>query len=117
MFNSTAFSLTRLMTGQLAASMDIGNRILRDYPASRERFLALGLGKPIGLFRYEIEAAALIAQVPGAVVTDAYGRSLDTTKLLDTTEANLQSILGASNPTLHETLLAALDRGIAKLRL
>ena len=45
LFNSTAFSLTRLLTGQLAASMDVGSRILRDYPASRARFLELGFGK------------------------------------------------------------------------
>jgi myo-inositol-1(or 4)-monophosphatase len=116
LFNSTAFSLTRLMTGQLAASMDIGNRILRDYPASRERFLEIGFGKPIGLFPYDIAAAALIAQEAGAVVTDAYGQSLDKTKLLDTTEPNLQSILGASNPALHEALLAALNQGIGRLK-
>jgi len=117
LFNSTAYSLTRLMTGQLAASMDIGNRILRDFPASRTRFLELGFGKPIGLFPYDIAAAALIAQEAGAVVTDGYGHSLDTTRLLDTSEPNLQSILGASNPALHETLLAAVNMGMAKLDL
>ena len=115
LFNSTAFSLTRLMTGQLAASMDIGNRILRDYPQSRERFLALGFGKPIGLFAYDIAAAALIAQEAGAIVTDAYGNSLDTTKLLDTSEPNLQSVLSASTPELHQKLLAALNSGISRL--
>jgi myo-inositol-1(or 4)-monophosphatase len=115
LFNSTAFSLTRLMTGQLAASMDIGNRLLRDFPASRDRFLALGFGKPIGLFAYDIAAAALIAQEAGAIVTDAYGHSLDKTRLLDTTEPNLKSILGASNPILHEKMLNALNTGIAKL--
>ncbi len=115
LFNSTAFSLTRLMTGQLAATMDIGNRILRDYPSSRTRFLEMGRGKPIGLFPYDIAAAALIAQEAGAVVTDAYGRSLENTRLLDTSEPNLQSILGASNPVLHAALLAALDRGLGRL--
>ena len=105
------------MTGQLAASLDIGNRILRDYPASRERFFALGGGKPIGLFPYDIAAAALIAREAGAVVTDAYGRSLDETKLLDTTEPNLQSILSASNLALHDALLAALNRGIGRLEI
>jgi len=117
LFNSTAFSLTRLMTGQLAATMDIGNRLLRDFPAARERFLALGFGRPIGLFAYDIAAAALIAQEAGAVVTDAYGRSLDKTRLLDTSEPNLQSILGASNPALHDKLLLALDAGVAKLEI
>ncbi len=116
-FNSTAFSLTRLMTGQLAACLDIGNRILRDYPASRDRFLELGFGKPIGLFPYDIAAAALIAQEAGAVITDAYGNSLDKTRLLDTSEPNLQSILGASNPALHQTLLEAVNTGIGRLNI
>ena len=117
LFNSTAFSLTRLMTGQLAASMDIGNRLLRDFPAGRDRFLALGFGRPIGLFAYDIAAAALIAQEAGAVVTDAYGHSLDKTRLLDTSEGNLQSILGASNPALHAKMLTALEAGIARLNI
>ena len=117
LFNSTAFSLTRLMTGQLAASIDIGNRLLRDFPAGRERFLALGFGRPIGLFAYDIAAAALIAQEVGAVVTDAYGNSLDGTRLLDTSEPNLQSILSASNAVLHERLLAAINTGMGRLQI
>jgi len=117
LFNSTAFSLTRLMTGQLAATIDVGNRLLRDFPAARERFLALGFGRPIGLFAYDIAAAALIAQEAGATITDAYGNSLDGTRLLDTSEANLQSILGASSPALHEKLLAAINTGIARLEI
>ncbi len=116
-FSSTAFSLTRLMTGQLAACLDIGNRLLRDFPQGRERFLALGKGRPIGLFPYDIAAALLIAQEAGAVVTDAYGRPLGGTRLLDTGEANLQSILGASNPILHGKMLAALDAGVARLEI
>lgn len=115
LFNSTAFSLTRLMTGQLAAVLDIGNRLLRDFPAARERFLALGFGRPMGLFAYDIAAAALIAQEAGAVVTDAYGHSLDKTRLLDTSEPNLQSMLSASNSELHEKLLIAMNTGIARL--
>ena len=115
LLNSTAFSLTRLMTGQLAATIDIGNRILREFPASRPRFLELGLGKPLGLFAYDIAAAALIAQEAGAVVTDAYGRSLAGTRLLDTSEPNLQSILSASTPGLHAALLSEINSGLEQL--
>lgn len=116
LFNSTAFSLTRLVTGQLAACMDVGNRILRDIPASRDRFIELGRGKSIGLFTYDIAAAALIAAEAGATVTDAHGQSFASTPLLDTREANLKSILAASNPVLHEKILAALDSGMARLK-
>lgn len=116
-FSSTAFSLTRLLTGQLAATIDIGNRIFRDYPASQARFSRLGGGKSLGLFAYDIAAAALIAQEAGAIITDAYGNSLDSTLLLDTSEPNLQSILGTSNPALHAKLLTALDEGVARLEI
>lgn len=116
LFNSTAFSLTRLLTGQLAAVLDVGNRILRDYPQTRDRFVELGFGTPIGLFTYDIAAAALIASEAGAVITDAHGRSFDDTRLLDTSEANLKSIIAASNPVLHEKLLASVDAGMKRLR-
>ena len=116
-FNSTAYSLTRLLTGQLAAVLDIGNRILRDHPATRDRFVELGFGTPIGLFTYDIAAAALIAAEAGAIVTDAHGRSFDDTPLLDTSEANVKSIVAASTPELHQKLLTAIDAGMTHLAL
>ncbi len=115
LFNSTAFSLTRLLTGQLAAAIDIGARILQDYPQTRPRFVQLGRGTPIGLFTYDIAAASLIAQEAGAIVTDACGHSLAPTPLLDTSEANLKTILAASTPALHAALLREIDRGIGRL--
>ncbi len=115
LFNSTAFSLTRLLSGQLAAALDIGARMLQEYPQARPRFAELGRGRPIGLYTYDIAAAALIAQEAGAVVTDAYGLSLDDTPLLDTSEANLKTILAASNPVLHAALLREVDTGIGRL--
>lgn len=114
-FNSTAFSLTRLVTGQLAGVLDAGNRIFRELPGTRARFRELGSGNAIGLFPYDIAAAALIASEAGATVTDASGRGLDATPLLDTSEGNLNSILAVSNPVLHERLLAMLDIGVARL--
>lgn len=114
-FNSTAFSLTRLLTGQLAAVLDVGARILKDHPASRDRYVELGRGTPIGLFTYDIAAAALIATEAGAIVTDAHGNSFDSTRLLDTSESNLKSIVAASNSTLHDKLMRAVDVGVAKI--
>jgi len=37
LFNSTAFSLTRLLTGQLAAVLDVGARMLQQCPQTRPR--------------------------------------------------------------------------------
>ena len=114
-FNSTAFSLMRLLTGQLAAVIDVGARILKDHPGTRPRYVELGRGRPIGLFTYDIAAAALIATEAGATVTDAHGQSFDGTRLLDTSESNLKSIVATSNPILHEKLMRAVDHGIAKI--
>lgn len=116
-FNSTAYSLTRLLTGQLAAVLDVGSRIYQERPATRAQFEEIGFGRPIGLFTYDIAAAALIATEAGAVVTDAQGRSFENIPLLDTSPENLQSILAASTPALHEQLLIALNRGMEHLPL
>ena len=116
LFNSTAFSLSRLLTGQLAGVLDVGARILGDVPGVRPRFVELGRGTPLGLFTYDIAAAALIAQEAGAMVTNAYGVSFDSTPLLDTSEANLQTIVAASTPALHATLLEAIHLGIERLQ-
>jgi len=115
-FNSSAFSLTRLITGQLGAALDVGNRILRDRPEFRDQFLELGHGKTIGIFSYDIAAAALIVQEAGAIITDAYGNSLDSVPLLDTSESNQHSMVGTSNPELHAKILEAINTGIKRLR-
>jgi myo-inositol-1(or 4)-monophosphatase len=115
LFNSTAYSLTRLLTGQLGGVLDVGNRILRDRPGSRPRFVEIGGGTPIGLFTYDIAAAALIASEAGAVVTDAYGHSFANVPLLDTSESNLQSICATADSQVHDTLLRMIEKGISRL--
>lgn len=115
LYSSTAYSLTRLMTGQLAAVIDVGQRILRDHPAARERFVEIGRGKVVSLFTYDIAAAALIAEEAGAIVTDAYGGSLASVPLLNSSESNLVSICAACTPELHAALLSSISAGSEKL--
>jgi myo-inositol-1(or 4)-monophosphatase len=114
LYNSTAYSLTRLLTGQLAGVIDVGNRVLRDFPDTRDRWIEVGRGKIVALCTYDIAAAVLIAQEGGAIVTDAYGRALDAVPLLDTSEQNLQTICAASNPVIHRSLLDAINLGFEK---
>jgi myo-inositol-1(or 4)-monophosphatase len=115
LYNSTAYSLTRLLTGQLAGVLDIGNKIMCDHPWTRERFVEIGLGKALGIFTYDIAAAALIASEAGAIVTDAYGKEFLDTPLLDTSESNIQTLCAASTPLLHEILLEQIEAGCKKL--
>ena len=107
--NSIAFSLTRLVTGQFDAVVDVSNRILRDHPELRKQFVESGLGTVIGLFPYDIAAAVLIAETAGCRVTDAYGEPLGDVPLLDTSEQNISSCVAASNPALHGKLLAEIE--------
>ena len=113
--NSIAFSLMRLVTGQFDAVVDVSNRILRDYPELHERFVEAGLGTVIGLFPYDIAAAVLIAETAGCSVTDAYGHSLDGVPLLDTSEKSISSCVAASNPMLHDKLLAEINERMKSL--
>jgi len=43
--NSSAFELTRLVTGQLAGVVDVRNRLLKDFPQTRELFRTYGGGR------------------------------------------------------------------------
>ena len=113
--NSSAFELTRLVTGQMSGVVDVRNRLLRDFPQTREKFREYGGGRLLCLYGYDIAGAALILKEAGGILTDAWGRDLSDWKLLDTSESNFGSMLAASNATLHARLLEAVDAGFAKL--
>ena len=111
--NSSAFELTRLVTGQLAGVVDVRNRLLKEFPQTRELFRAYGGGRLLSLYGYDIAGAALIVTEAGGIVTDAWGRDLADWKLLDTTEANFGSMLASSNAALHARLLDTVNAGFA----
>lgn len=104
-FNSATWSISRLLTGQLDAYVDIGNRLLRDDPALLPAFERAGNGSVLHLFPYDIAAAVFLAERAGAVITDAYGKPLGDTVLTDLSVGNQQSCVAASTPELHRALL------------
>jgi myo-inositol-1(or 4)-monophosphatase len=108
-FTSSSFSLTRLVTGQLDAHVDVGHRLLMDDPSLHGRFAAVGGGAISCLFPYDIAAAAFIAEAAGCRVTDAYGESLARLGLVtDKSKANQCSVVAAANPALHRALFDSL---------
>lgn len=111
--NSSAFELTRLVTGQLAGVVDVRNRLLKDFPQTREQYLHYGHGRLLSLYGYDVAGAALIALEAGCILTDAWGRSLSDWSLMDTSEPNFGSLIAASNATLHAHLLEAIHAGFA----
>ncbi|WP_107058683.1 inositol monophosphatase family protein [Streptomyces rimosus] len=107
-FNSATFSVSRIITGQLDAYVDIGNRVLRDHPGTEAAFRAAGRGSILHLFPYDIAAAVYLAKRSGVTITDAYGDDLGTTALLDLDPMNQKSCIAAATPQLHQELLGAI---------
>ncbi len=111
--NSTSYSLTRLLTGQLDAYVDFANRFLRDIPdVVKNQFINAGRGEILGIVPYDMAAALLIAEEAGCVITDAYGKRFDDVMLLDSTVDNHQTIIAAGNSRMHKTLLKFFDKRI-----
>lgn len=114
LLSSATYSISRVLTGQLDAYVDIGARLLCDLPGARDKFLRAGRGRLVCLFPYDIAAAVLLAQEAGCAVTDAYGRSLNDLPLLEHQEDQLPSCLVASNEKLHGRILKVLQERFAR---
>jgi myo-inositol-1(or 4)-monophosphatase len=113
---SAAFNLTRIATGQLDAYVDVGRRVVDEVPSTEAAFLAVGEGSVCTNFPYDVAAAALIVQEAGGIVTHADGRALDDHPAIGSSRTHGLAVLGAASRELHASLLAAVERGIARLR-
>jgi myo-inositol-1(or 4)-monophosphatase len=113
-FNSATYSISRIITGQLDAYVDIGNRVLRDHPATEKEFRGVGHGNVLHLFPYDIAAAVILARKAGITITDAYGDPFDEMLLLDLSPHNQRSCVAASTPSLHAQLLDSIDWNLGK---
>lgn len=112
---SATYSVTRVITGQMDVYVDVGQRMVEEIPALREKFLDIGHGNVLNNYPYDLAAVALIASEAGAIVTDAAGQSLESHPLIPTDGGGQLSSLISSNEILHSTVLASLDRGMETL--
>jgi myo-inositol-1(or 4)-monophosphatase len=113
---SAAFNMTRIVTGQLDAYVDVGRRIVDECPATEAAFLEVGEGAVCTNFPYDVAAATLVVQEAGGLVTHADGRPLDAHPAVGSSRAHGLAVLATANAELHATLLAAVDRGMDRLR-
>jgi myo-inositol-1(or 4)-monophosphatase len=113
---SVSFSLTRLITGQLDACVDIGKRLIDEVPWLVEEFSRVGKGTILNNNPYDVAAAFLVVREAGGVVTDGYGRPLDDYLLLGSGLEYQFSLVAASNASVHEKILSEIERGIEKLK-
>jgi myo-inositol-1(or 4)-monophosphatase len=113
---SQCFAMTRIVTGQLDAVIEVGSRLIDDVPGMREEFERVGRGAILNNSPYDLAAPWLCLREAGGVVTDGWGEPLDHHRLLGSGHDFQMSSISASNRTLHTRLVRAVDEGITRLR-
>jgi myo-inositol-1(or 4)-monophosphatase len=112
---SQAFAMTRVVTGQLDAVIEVGSRMIDDVPGMRQEFQRVGGGHVLNNSPYDLAAPWLCLSEAGGVVTDGWGEPLDHHLLLGSGHKFQMSSISASNRELHAQLVAAVSEGVARL--
>jgi fructose-1,6-bisphosphatase/inositol monophosphatase family enzyme len=113
---SQAFVMTRVVTGQLDAVIEVGSRLIDDVPGMRAEFERVGRGEVLNNSPYDLAAPWLCLVEAGGVVSDGWGRPLDDRPLLGSGHEFQMSSISAANAELHEQLVRAVDAGVERLR-
>ncbi|MBV8992051.1 MAG: hypothetical protein JO372_26135 [Solirubrobacterales bacterium] len=113
---SQAFGMTRIVTGQLDAVVEVGSRLIDDVPGLRAEFERVGGGQVLNNSPYDLAAPWLCLAEAGGAITDGWGNALDSRPLLGSGHEFQISSISAANWTLHEQLLSAITRGVERLR-
>jgi myo-inositol-1(or 4)-monophosphatase len=112
---SQAFAMTRLVTGQLDAVVEVGSRMVDEVPGLRAVFEQVGGGQILNNSPYDLAAPWLVLREAGGVISDGWGRPLDGRRLLGTGHEFQMSSVSAADPQLHAALVREVDAGIARL--
>lgn len=113
---SATFDMTRIVTGQLDAYVDMGWLVARDLPELEGAFRRAGDGAICTNFPYDVAAAALVVSEAGGVVTAADGGSLDVSPAIGSGEGWGVAVVASASRGLHDRLLDATGRGMELLR-
>jgi myo-inositol-1(or 4)-monophosphatase len=112
---SQAFAMTRIVTGQLDAVIEVGSRLIDEVPGIRAEFERVGHGHILNNSPYDLAAPAICLLEAGGVVSDGWGRALDDRPLLGSGHEFQISSISAANAELHAELVTAVDLGVARL--
>jgi myo-inositol-1(or 4)-monophosphatase len=112
---SQAFAMTRIVTGQLDAVIEVGSRLIEDVPGIRPEFERVGGGQVLNNSPYDLAAPWLCLLEAGGVVSDGWGHPLDDRPLLGSGHDFQMSSISAANPTLHAALVREIDAGVARV--
>jgi myo-inositol-1(or 4)-monophosphatase len=112
---SQAFAMTRIVTGQFDAVIEVGSRLVEEVPGMRAEFERVGGGQVLNNSPYDLAAPWLVLCEAGGVASDGWGRSLDGYRLLGSGHEFQISSICAANAELHAQLVRAVDAGVARL--
>ena len=112
---SATFNMTRIVTGQLDAYVDIGMHVIERFPQTEARFRAAGDGAVCTNFPYDVAAAALVVREAGGVVSHADGRSLEDHPAIGSGPDEGLAVVAAASSALHAAILGEVDRGMIRL--
>ncbi len=113
---SQAFAMTRIVTGQFDAVIEVGSRLIDAVPGMREEFERVGGGQVLNNSPYDLAAPWLCVQAAGGVVTDGWGEPLDHHRLLGAGHEFQMSSISAAHRELHAALVREIDAGIQRLK-
>jgi fructose-1,6-bisphosphatase/inositol monophosphatase family enzyme len=113
---SQAFGMTRIVTGQLDAVVEVGSRLIDEVPGMHEQFERVGGGQVLNNSTYDLAAPWLCLCEAGGIVSDGWGEPLDHHRLLGSGHEFQMSSISAANQELHRALVRAVDEGVERLR-
>ena len=113
---SATFDMTRIVTGQLDAYVDVGWRVIDEIPELEPAFRRAGEGRICTNFPYDVAASSLIVAEAGGVVTAADGGSLAACPAVGSGDGYGLAVVASASRPLHDQLLDAVARGMLRLR-
>jgi myo-inositol-1(or 4)-monophosphatase len=113
---SQAFAMTRVVTGQFDAVVEVGSRMIDELPELRAQFEQIGGGQVLNNSPDDLAAPWLCLCEAGGTVSDGWGRPLDRRRLLGAGHEFQMSSISAASRALHDQLVGAVDAGIERLK-
>ncbi|HEY5388375.1 MAG TPA: inositol monophosphatase family protein [Thermoleophilia bacterium] len=113
---SATYSVTRILTGQLDAYVDIGPAIIDAHPWVAAEFRRVGRGNVLCNSPYDLAAVHLLCTEAGVPIGDAAGRPLDDRPVLGSDSTYQLACIVSGNQELQQSLIEVVQRGIRDLR-
>ena len=113
---SCTFDMTRVVTGQLDAYVDMGWLMVHRIPELEPGFRRAGDGRMCTNFPYDVAAAALVVTEAGGVVTAADGGPLESSPAIGSGDGWGLAVIASASRSLHDRLLEATEKGMQRLQ-